>query len=200
MRAIVVGEDKQALGRSRGIRRGPSDPVLEISVNNLVDASTNDAVLDWGHLQALDERAAVMHGYGVVPLKAAEFRRLAPELCSSSGRCKQLLRRRSKHAPAPLLPACVPDSAAAPAYKHPLLIPADPRMAVVAMRYTCGNIKKSLVWLDANRPAAGAEALAKALNMPLLRWEWIKPSKTDTTASHEKRTPEVQLHKNVRCA
>lgn len=174
IRHRVCSEDVQARGRARAIRRNSDNPVLEISINNIVDDTAYDALLDWSLFAGLDERAATLHAHGVVPLASAEFLKLAPHLFSSPSQCRQVVKESGLSAPAPLLLAAAQEPTNSRAWTHPLLLPAEPRPAIVLMRYRNRTLKKSRVWLDARRPDAGAAALASALSMKLERWQWLK--------------------------
>jgi len=171
-RATVVGQNIQAQGRGRAVRRGPDDPLLEVTINNIVDATTFDAVIEWRDLAGLDERDAVLHAYGVAPVKPADMFKLAPELFTAPAQCQHVLRK-LRGPPRPLLPAVTPNLLGAAAYAHPLLTAAVPRLAVVIMKYPSRAPRKARVWLDERRAEEGAANLARKLGMPLLRWQWI---------------------------
>ena len=171
-RATVVGQNTQVQGRGRAVRRGPDDPLLEVTINNIVDATTFDAIIEWRDLAGLDERDAVLHAYGVAPVKPADLFKLAPELFTTPAQCQHVLRK-LRGPPRPLLPAVTPSLLEAAAYKHPLLTAAVPRLAVVIMQYSTRASRKARVWLDSRRADEGAATLARKLGMPLLRWQWI---------------------------
>ena len=92
----VVAEEAQALGRARGARRGADNPVLVISINNVVADVTFDAVVRWEAFAGLCERGAALHAHGVVPDKPEDLRALIPNMFSEGVEARNAARAMSR--------------------------------------------------------------------------------------------------------
>ena len=87
----MVAEEVQALGRARGARRTAKNPVLVISVNNVIADVTYDAVVIWDVFAGLCERDAALHAHGVVPDKPEDLRAVIPHMLLRASRRRVLL-------------------------------------------------------------------------------------------------------------
>jgi hypothetical protein len=88
----AIAEDVQALGRARAVRRTADTPVTILSLNNIVADVTYDAVVDWEALGSLSDLGAVAYAHGVVPLKPADLKSLAPGLFPEGRRGVEVMR------------------------------------------------------------------------------------------------------------
>lgn len=78
-RAVTTAEVMQAVGRARGVRRGPKDEVLVMEFSPVFLNATYAAVVDWNAFGGISEIDAVIHSQGVVPLrKPGHLKALAP--------------------------------------------------------------------------------------------------------------------------
>jgi hypothetical protein len=79
----TVAEEAQINGRARAIRRGVDNPVLIISVNDIVDDNIYDIVVDYDAFEGLDDIGAVLHAQGVISSHAPHLYAMAREVFES---------------------------------------------------------------------------------------------------------------------
>jgi hypothetical protein len=76
----TVAEEAQINGRARGIRRSDRNPVLIISVNDIVDDNTYDIVVHYDAFASMDDMGAALHAQGIISSHAPHQHAMAREL------------------------------------------------------------------------------------------------------------------------